>query len=215
MLTSDRDLLSIDPSLLRSVVWLGQRLSSGTCSVSSTTLTASAQDVDFAAAQVAGGHIVTIDEVSYEVVARVSATVLTISRVRAQVTDTPRPVGAMTDRPFAIYTFMPQIAAAEAEILASLSLVPSASAPPSGALTELHVTNPRNLVRPIALLTLRHLADTASITVPAPPTVARASTVYMLLYERAARLIYADIDTDGDGIANERRSPSRFQVVRG
>lgn len=215
MLTSDRDLLTIDPSLLRSVAWLGQRLSSGTCSVSSTTLTASAQDVDFAAAGIGPGHIITIDDVSYEIAARLSSTTLTISRLRAQATDNPRPVGAMTDRPYTIHTFTPQIAAAEAEILASLGLTPSANSPPGGALTELHITNPRNLIRPIALLTLRHLADTASITIPAPPTVSRASTVYMLLYERAARFISADVDTDGDGVADVTRSPSRCHLVRG
>jgi hypothetical protein len=215
MLTSDRDLLAIDPALLRSIAWLGQRLSTGVCSVNSTTLTASTSDTDFVAANIQPGHILTIDDVSYEVIARISSTTLTVSRIRSQSTGASLPLGTLTDRPYAIYTFAPQRSAAESEVLSSLGLTPSSSSPPAGTLTETHITNPLHLVRPIALLTLRHLADAASLTLPSTASVARAATIYMLLFERAARFISAHIDTNNDGLPDLTRSPSRFHLSRG
>lgn len=215
MLTTDRDLLVIDPALLRTISWLGQRLSTGVCSISATTLTASSQDTDFVAANIQPGHILTFDDLSCEVVARTSATTLTISRVRAQPTDAPLPLGTHTDRAYAIYSFAPQRAAAEAEILASLGLTPSATSPPPGTLTEAHITNPRNIIRPIALLTLRHLADAASLTLPSTASIARAATTYMLLFERAARFIFAHLDTNADGLPDLTRTPSKHHLVRG
>ncbi len=214
MLTSDRDLLIIDPSLLRSISWLGQRLSTGVCSVTATTLTASTQDTSFIAANISPGHIITIDDISYEIIARTSATTLTISRIRAEYTGSPLPLGTLTDRPYSIHTFAPQIAAAESEILASLGLTPSSSSPPADTLTELHITNPRSLIRPISLLTLRHLADAASLTLPSSASIARAATIYMLLFERAARFISAQLDTNADGLPDTTRSPSQFHLTR-
>src|SRR3954470_14123560 len=70
MFASDRDLLAMEPNLFRDVGWVGQRLVSGTGGVAGTTLTLTAQDVDFEDGGVGAGCVVLVDGAPYEVLAR-------------------------------------------------------------------------------------------------------------------------------------------------
>src|SRR5256885_404394 len=82
MFASDRDLLAVEPNLFRDQGWVGPRLGSGRGSVSGTPLTRPAQDVTLQEGGVGGGNVVGVDGAPYEVIARLTASTATISRLR-------------------------------------------------------------------------------------------------------------------------------------
>ena len=84
MFISDRDLFALEPNLFRDAAWVSQTLVQGTGSISGSTLTLSAQDVDFEAAGVEAGHVARVDDAPYEVMERLSATSVRLSRLRAR-----------------------------------------------------------------------------------------------------------------------------------
>ncbi|MFG0260543.1 MAG: hypothetical protein ACF8LK_09355 [Phycisphaerales bacterium JB041] len=47
MFATDRDLLVLEPSLVRDIGWVGQRLARGSGDIAGTTLTMTVQDVGF------------------------------------------------------------------------------------------------------------------------------------------------------------------------
>src|SRR5689334_13428715 len=91
MFATDRDLLLIEPNLFRDAGIAGQRLLKGTCDISGTTLTLTAQDVDLAAANIGPGHVALVDGTPYEVLTRLTSTTATVSRPRASTTDPAQP----------------------------------------------------------------------------------------------------------------------------
>jgi hypothetical protein len=148
MFATDRDLLALEPALFRDGGVISQRLCTGTCTIAGATLTADSTDVEFDDAAIAEGHIVVVDGASYEVVERLSATTLTISRLRASSADDPIPPTAVTGKPFSIHTFAPQIAIVHRQLLAMLGLEPTGS---SRGLTEDSIVNPYDLTHLEAL----------------------------------------------------------------
>ncbi|MEX2218351.1 MAG: hypothetical protein WD749_06280, partial [Phycisphaerales bacterium] len=99
MFAQDRDLLVFEPELPRQVGWVGQRLVSGTGTIAGNDLTLTAQDVTFGAAGVGAGHVVLFDGTPYEVLARPSATVVTVSRHPADAEAAPRPPSPAAGKP--------------------------------------------------------------------------------------------------------------------
>lgn len=213
MFAADRDLLVLEPNLFRDVSWLGQRLFTGTCTISGTTLTASG--VDFAALGVDAGHVVLVDGASLEVVARLSATTLTVSRPRAGLDDAAIAPIAGAARPLSIATFGPQIGIVHRQVLAMLGLLEAASAAEPRALTGAAVMNPRDLRLLEALGTL-HLVFAAlggaGAAVNAPES-GRAE-MYRGRFAAERGRVAARIDTDGDGFADATRRPSVMLLVR-
>lgn len=216
MFATDRDLLMLEPNLFRDVQWVGQRLVSGTGSISGTTLTLASQDVGLDAAGVAAGHIVVVDGAPYEVLARLSASTATISRLRDDPDGaalTPSPV---TGKPVQVVTFRPQIAIVHWQVLRMLGIEPEAA--PQGQPGEESITNPAAL-RTLEALGALHLVYAAA----AGPGAGDARTSYewgrMQIYrERFAaerQCAAARIDLDGDGLPDATRRLNVVQYVRG
>jgi hypothetical protein len=193
---------------------VGQRLVSGTGTISGTTLTLTAQDVNFQNAGVEAGHVALVDGAPYEVLARLSATTATISRLRddpAGAALTPSPV---TGKPVLVYTFRPQAAMVHAQVLRMLGIEPGA-APAQGQPGESSITNPAAL-RQLEVLGTLHLIYTAAAAPDATwnEHAFNRVQVYRERYAAERQRAAARIDLDGDGLPDATRRLNVIQFVR-
>ena len=212
MFSTDRDLLSLEPSLFRDGGVISQRLCTGTCTIAGTTLTANSADVEFDDAAISEGHIVVVDGASYEVIERLSATTLTISRLRASSADDPIPPTAVTAKPFSIHTFTPQIAIVHRQLLAMLDLEPSGS---TRGLTEDAIVNPYDLTHLEALGALQLIC--AQLIPSDARWGANAFDRFHIYRERFANERHhaaAYLDTDNDSLPDTIRRFNTVHLVR-
>jgi len=209
---TDRDLLILEPNLFRDVGWAGQRLVAGIGDVAGSTLTLTSYDVDLEDGAIDEGHVVTVGAVAYEVVARLSATTATISRLRVSDQDPVQAPAPVTGGPIEIHTFAPQIAMVHAQVLRLLGIEPDETDP--DAIGETDITNPAALKRVEALGTL-HLvfASAAALSEPGSAPWARAD-MYRDRFAAERRRASARIDLDGDGVADATRRLNLVQLVR-
>lgn len=210
MFITDRDLLAYEPNLFRDVAWLGQRLDAGVGGLTAGVLTAFASN--FVSLGVTTGHVVVVGGVTLEVLARTSATTLTVSRIRASVDDAAIVPPDAASIEYSIWTLRPQIALAHAQIIGMLGLeaARAAAAPGQVYVDESRITNPRDLARLEALMTL-HTAYSAlaALRTRDDPAAARAQMYQdRVRCERARAVAY--LDTDFDGRADVAR---RLNVV--
>jgi hypothetical protein len=215
MFATDRDLLALEPNLFRDVGWVSQRLVVGTGSVSGTTLTMSAQDVTFDAAGVGAGSVVVVDSAPYEVLARPTATTLTISRMRDDPEGpavTPSPASG---KPVAVYTFRPQLGMVHGQVLRMLGIEPSATAEP-GDVTEASITNPAAL-RQLECFAALHLIYSAATPPDADYRTSHEfnrAQIYLQRFGAERQRAAATIDLDGDGRPDATRRLNLIQFVR-
>jgi hypothetical protein len=208
LLCTDTDLVRVEPNVFSEIQWLSQRLVKATGSVSGTTLTIASPDVNFDGAQLAPRMVVLIAGVAHEVVAKLSATTATISRVRPTSADaalTPAPVSGVE---VIVATMMPQAAGVSDRVCRMFGLKPS---PAAGDPT---FAEPGEITRFAALLTLAAAySAAASISGDDSPTGKRAAK-YRELAKEERRVLTARIDLDGDGIADAVRRPSVVGLER-
>ncbi|MFG0273685.1 MAG: hypothetical protein ACF8QF_01380 [Phycisphaerales bacterium] len=189
----ERDLVALEPNLLREVRWRGQVVvEAADASVAGTTLSSASSD--FVAAGVEGGAAALVGEVAVEVVERVDANTLTVSRVRGSEAEAPAPpVVQGSDLAFVVPGFGAQLEAAHAALLERVGLGAS------------QVVNTEAFRRAEALEALRRIYEAASTGCGATVQGAKAA-----LYARradAARLrLVVEADLDGDGIVDARRA---------
>jgi len=213
MFANDRDLLVLEPNLVRDVGWVGQRLVKGTGDVAGTTLTMTSQDVGFELVEIGAGHVVVVGGVAYEVIARISNTQLTISRLRASEDGTvlvPSPVsGAAVEVP----SFGPQQAMVHGQVLRMLGIDPEEKAG-GGVVTEASITNGKSLVLFEALGVLHLIFAAAAALAGEKSPMAFKAGMYRDRFSAERGRVAARIDTDGDGVADATRRPSVVQLVR-
>jgi len=169
--------------------------------------------VDFAQAGVDAGYVVTVGDAPYEVIARLTATTLTVSRLRAHETDpvlTPSPTSG---KPLEVMTFRPQMAVVHAQVLRMIGIEPADPAEPDRP-GESSITNPEALARVEALGAL-HLvyAAAAAPTEPGSSLWARAD-FYRRRFAEERRRAAARLDVDGDGVPDATRRLNVVQFVR-
>lgn len=212
MFATDRDLLVLEPNLLRDVGWVGQRLVKGTGSISGTTLTMSVQDVLFDQAGVDAGSIAAVGGVPVEVLSRASGTELTVSLLRADAIDPAIPPAPVTDAEVSVWTFRPQLALVHGQVLRMLGIEPDE---PDAAVTESSITNPGAL-RVVEALGAMHLvmASAAAVSGPGSPAWERAAQ-YRARFAAERQRVAARIDLDGDGAADATRRLNVVQFLRG
>lgn len=213
MFATDRDLLVLEPSLVRDIGWVGQRLAKGSGDIAGMTLTMTSQDVGFDEAGVDAGGVVVAGGVVYEIVERLGAGTLTISRMRGS-TDgpvlRPSPVNGVSVE---VPTFGPQLAMVHGQVLRMLGIEPDGAAD-VGAVTESSITDPGALVLLESLGAL-HLvfAAAAALASDNSPAAIKAG-LYRERFAAERGRAAVRVDTDGDGVADATRRPSVVQLVR-
>lgn len=217
MFAHDRDLLAADPSLFRDIGWNSQRLMKGTGSISGTTLTLGAYDVDFAAAGIDAGHVVVVDGIAYEVVARLTATTATISCTRADPDGPVLPPSPVTGKPVQVNTFGPQIRDTHRQVLGAFGIEPGSPVDGVGEGSILNTDDLRE-VEALGALNLIYTAAAAPTTADARGRsgsrwLGRAS-IFRDLYAAALSRAIARIDLDNDGKPDATRHANVIQLIR-
>lgn len=216
MLVTNRDLLVLEPRVFNDLGWIGQRLHRAT----DATMIAGGVGVTDASAPFAGlgidaGHVLVINGTPVEIASVDSPTQATISVVRAAVTDTPIPARALTGTvTIECFTFAPQIAQAHERIIRGLGLALGPTAE-GGAIGEDRIVNAGDVARVIAMGAM-HLIMAAATPLVADPSGTRSKTeAYRERFAAARRGLVAEVDLDGDGIADAARRVSLVHLVRG
>ncbi|MFN3167516.1 MAG: hypothetical protein ACE37H_10680 [Phycisphaeraceae bacterium] len=199
--STDRDLLLYEPTLFNDVPWVSQqRLSVGDGEITGTMLGSAL--ADFEQAQVDTGSVVLIDKKPVEVLARVDAMTLTVSLPRARTTDPPIPPGDVSSRPIVARSFAPQAELVCASLLRMLGLDAD---DPDRPLDADAVVSLSLMARLEALGTLeRVFSAAAALTGDNDALLFKAAAYRRQLLEAASRSA-VQIDTNGDGLPDEKR----------
>lgn len=209
---TDRDLLVLEPGLFRDVGWSAQRvIEASGVSISGTTLTSGSSD--FVGAGVTAGHVSLVNGAPLEVVARLSGTQLTVSRLREETVSGAIPPGAMAGATLVVMTFRPQLATAHAQVMRSLGIEPGVAAQ-IGVLGEGSIVNSAALVRAEALAALHSILASASAMVGDTSALWVKAQMYRERFEEERRRVTALIDLNGDGVADATRRMNVMRLVR-
>ncbi len=195
-------------------MWVGQRLVSGTGTASGTALTMTAQDVLFDAAEVGTGRVVLVDGAAYEVVDRVSGTVLTISRLRGTADDAAIPVTGAIGVEVVISTFAPQIETVHRQVMRMLGIEPDI-APEDGDASEASIMNRTAVARLVALGAIHQVYAAASSTLGSDSPLGLKSTFYRERFASERHRTVGVLDLDGDGKPDATRRLNIVQFMRG
>ncbi len=206
---TDRDLMVLEPNVFRDIVFEAQTLATASDgAVSGTTLTSAGSD--FASAGVETGAVAVVDGVALEVVERLSATSLSVSRLRADASGALVPPTAGTDLSVRVSTFGQQIAESEARALRSLGL--SDAVVEGETVAEALVG--AGLVRLIALGALELVYAAASTRAEASDPNWARSVWYGQRAGAELRRVGARLDSNADGLADAVRRVQPGRLVR-
>ena len=214
MFARDRDLLVIEPGLLGSVAWVGQRLVLGVGSVTGTTLAMGSQDNGFVSQGVGAGSVVSIGGAGFEVVSVSSETEATVSRLRDSADGPAVALADVTGAEVSVFTFAPQIADTHRRVVRMLGLEVAGEAL-DDELDESAVVNPASLVRLEALGALHLIYAGASAGQGADSPAAARAALYRERFAAERGAVVVKIDADGDGVADAARRPGLTRLVRG
>tara|TARA_R110000782_G_scaffold48744_6_gene106553 strand:- start:888 stop:1526 length:639 start_codon:yes stop_codon:yes gene_type:complete len=204
----DRDLLVLEPALLRDVGWAGQRVLDTTGSVAGTTLTLASGS--FPDAGLGAGSVALVDGLALEVVAILTPTTATVSLLRARRDGPEVAPPAATNRAVRAYTFGPQRELVHRQVLTMAGIDPDGTGP----LDQSAITNPNALVRLEALGALHLIYAGASAPGSGGMALADRAAMYRERFGAERGRVAVLVDLDADGIAEARRSLSIIQWIR-
>ena len=216
MLVTDRDLLILEPRVFNDLGWIGQRLHRAT---NATMLAGGVGVTDasgpFAGLGIGAGRVLVINGTPVEIASIDSPTQATISLVRASAADAPIPARALSGTvTIECFTFAPQIAQAHDRIIRALGLALGPTVEGGGP-GEDRIVNAGDVARVIALGALHLILAAATPLVADPSGVRAKAEAYRERFAAARRGLVAEIDLDGDGIADAARRVSLVHMVRG
>lgn len=210
----DRDLLVYEPRLFLETGWLGQLLFRESAAVAASVLVA--PGLDFAAAGVGAGSVVSYGGASYEAVQVVGVGQLGLSRLRSSSVDAVIASPALASGEVECYSYAPQMGVVHGQILRMLGIEPEDDR--EGSLGESSVVNPGALTRLECLGTL-HLIYSAAAAAGSAGSAglgyAERSLMYRERFSAERGRVTALIDLDGDGEAESVRRPGVSHLVRG
>lgn len=209
--STDRDLLALEPMLFGEVIFASQkRLEMTDGVISGTALTTASGN--FETAQIDAGDVILVADQPREVIARNSATSLTISLLRDRFSDEAIPPGNGTSLTVVHRTFTPQAALVHDELLRLLGIDPDGH----GDLSEDAIVS-LSIMRDLeVLLTLARLYESAQTTADeeSAQLLRVKATAYRARFREAARSSVIHIDLDGDGHADAVRDLRAIGLVR-
>jgi hypothetical protein len=212
MFASDRDLLALEPNLFRDVGWVGQRLIKATGAIAGSTLTLTGADVALDVSGVGAGHVATVNGVGYEVIAVLSATQATVSRLRADAAGPVIPPSPVTGAETFVHTFAPQLGIVHAQLLRMVGIEPG---DPESGVTEACIVNAAALLRLEALGALYLIYAAASGPTGPGSAQGQRAEFYRSRFAEERERAAVRLDLDGDGVADATRRFNVVQFVRG
>ncbi len=201
--STDRDLLVEEPTLLDDIPLLAQqRLSVADAAVSGTTVSSAA--ADFVAAQVRPGCLVVIGGVAHEVLDRADEHTLTVSLLRARLSDAPIPGAQGSGLTLTAPTFAPQAALVHDALLSLVGVE-------EDAIVSLSV-----MARLEALGTLERLYSAAGalLTGGWRDTFLLKGDAYRQRFAVALRGARVMVDLNGDGLTDRHIALGTTRLVR-
>ncbi len=216
MFASDRDLLVLEPRLFHDVGWSAQTLvnsaSAGSINAAGTTLTVTG--VDFVALGVEAGFVALVAGSPFEVLARLSATQLSVSRPRAHPDDAPIPGVAGSGLAVLVQSFRPQVGIVHGQVLRALGLAQGDEPGDASRPTEAQVTNPQDLALVEALGALHLVFASAAALVSDNSLQWVKAQMYRQRFAEERARVAAEIDLNNDGAPDAVRRMSVLQMVR-
>ena len=212
---NDRSLLLLEPNLFIDVVFTGQKLIDASDGVTSGTTLSSASS-DFVEQNVHTGQVAVVEGVSYEILDVLSATALTISRLRADEESAAVPPPSGSNLSISIVTFDPQIALVHQQIMRVIR----SHAPDSIVVgsDENDVKNAILRTEPLkqieAMGTLFVIFSGASVFASDDDSFWRKARLYEDRFRQAVARYELKFDTDGDGNAESTHHLNTIQFVR-
>lgn len=214
VMARDRDVLVLEPNVFRDLAWAGQRLSRGSGSIAGTTLTIASPEVALDTAGIGAGHVAVVGGTPYEVVSRLSATQLSVSRLRERATDAAIPPTGVTSQETTITTFRPQIALVESQVLRMAGFEPDGSEGP-GRLPASAVRVDAELTRLVCLGALAVIWSAASGLLGERSAGWTRAEWYRRRFEEERMRVSVAVDSGGDGVVEARRALRAISMVRG
>lgn len=208
--STDRDLLIYEPTLFTDVPWVSQqRLSVSDGALTGATLTSAL--ADFVQAQVDTGSVLLVGTTPVEVIERVDAMTLTVSLPRARTSDAAIPPGDGTSLSVVVRTFAPQAELVSASLLRMLGLDRD---DPDQSLDSDAVVSLSLMARLESLATLeRVFSSAAALTGDNDGLLFKAAEYRRRLAEAASRAP-VQVDTNGDGLPDEKRYIGLSRLTR-
>lgn len=216
MFASDRDLLVYEPRLFNEVGFAAQRVldsaSGGGLDSNGTTLTVSvARFVDWG---VQAGWVAVIADVPAEVVTRFNQTQLYVSKLRDDPSGGAVPIGGSgSGLSVRVATFRPQLAVIHGVILRGLGIEPGIVGP--DGVSETSIRNPAALARAECLGALHMIYSAAAVLAGESSLHWAKAKMYAERFDTERRRVGAEIDTDGDGVADAVRRVNVSRLIRG
>ena len=205
-----RNMLVLEPNLFRDVKFSGQVLvSASDGSVSGTTLTSISSN--FTTQQITVGQIVLVEQVPVEVVAVLSSSSLTVSRLRADINGSAIPPGPGFNLNFEIVSFLPQITLIHQLLLQAFGLNQGAIL---GEPQESNLINTQEAGMVEALGTLHLIYAGASALIGEQGLLWNKAQMYRDRFRSAREQLVMQFDLDGDGLPDASRSSNVIRLLR-
>jgi hypothetical protein len=213
----DIDLLYWEPDVLRDAAFGSQTLMSGTGDVAASSFAPTTGGA-FTNHAVEPGHVIVLGGAAagcYAVTSVDGPFALTLSAVYAEMLPEsgtpPTPVAAFTAAgvSYAIRTFWAQRRVVSDLLMHAIGIVPGTAQAATAS-----VLNPEALRRACVLGALQMIYSGVAAAADEPARFSVRAELYERLYRRALLSAQVDVDLDGDGRADARRSPGLVRMVR-
>jgi hypothetical protein len=200
-LITDRDLLLIEPGVFTAAAVAATNLLTVTDGdVSGTTLTSASSD--FATLEIDEGNVALVDDEALEIVQRVSATELDVSRPRRTETDEKIAPESGTGRTLRINSFARLIDQTQGDLLQALGMHAD---DPRQPLDAGDIVNPQPLANMLALRVIARAFGLAAALDGDNASLAARAALFAERADEAAASTAVLLDLDGDGEADATR----------
>lgn len=218
---NDSDLLHWEPDILDDAAFVSQHLTSGTGNLEGSAFVAAATPAFQDGTGVEPGNVLILGSPingCFPIVEKLTDTFLRISTLTSELFPEsgadPTPMGTMsaTDVSYTVRSFWAQRSIVSEFLLQAAGGDPSIAR--SRGLVEPAVLNPASLRRACALGTLQMIFATLASVAEEPARYTARAEMYERLYRRALRQTHVELDLDGDGRADLRKSLGVMQMTR-